>query len=202
EATKFNFLNNIGVFDNAQQALASISKKAPDILFSDIEMPGITGIEMMKQIIGQVPAPVFITSHPEYALQSFDLEIFDYLLKPINSERFSKCINRLEEFFVLHQKAMAIDNREEGNDYMIIKQGYDKFKVNFDEILYLEAMKDYTKICTAEKQNYLVVETLGGLLQQLPSDRFQRIHRSYIVNIGRITHFSTNKFWVGTHGLP
>lgn len=202
EAEKYPFLKKMGVCDNATDALATIASSVPDILFSDIEMPGMNGIEMMKQLLGNIPAPVFITSHPEYALESFDLEIFDYILKPIDTQRFHKCILRIHEFFLLHQKAMQVDNQNEGTDFIIIKQGYEKFKVPFVDILFLEAMKDYTKIQTDKQQNYLVLESISGLLLQLPKGKFQRIHRSYAVNRHKITHYTPNKLWLEHHEFP
>ncbi len=202
EAVKYPFLKSIGSYQGASDALAAINNKAPDILFSDIEMPGMTGVDMMRQLLGKVPVPIFITSHPDYAVESFELEIFDYLLKPIDALRFEKCMARVQEFFALHKKAMPLDNSPAGHDYILIKQGYDKYKVPFDDILFLEAMKDYTKIKTDKNQTFLVLETIGGLLQQLPADRFQRIHRSYVLNKDKITHFTSARVWVKEQELP
>jgi DNA-binding LytR/AlgR family response regulator len=163
-------------------------------------MPGMNGVELIRNLSRQVAAPVFITSHPEFALDGYEVEAFDYILKPLTNERFARCVNRLRDFFQLRDKAVAFEKENESN-FIIIKQGYDKYKINVNDILFLEAMKDYTKMVTATGQ-YLVLGTLSGLFDRLESANFLRIHRSYIVNCKKITATKGNKIYISDHELP
>lgn len=200
EAEKFTFLQKIGSYENPADAIEAIAKLKPDILFLDIEMPGMSGIELIRKKIKNETLPVFITSHPEFALESYDLDAFDYLLKPVSAERFAQCARRLYDFFLMRHKAFSFDE-EKDNDFIIIKQGYDKCKIAFNDIVYLEAMRDYTKIITAEK-SYLVLSTLKGIAANLPSEIFVQIHRSYIVNRNKIDVVEKNKVLMESHSLP
>jgi DNA-binding LytR/AlgR family response regulator len=163
-------------------------------------MPEISGLELVRRLNGQVAAPVFITSHPEFAIESYDIEAFDYLLKPINQERFSTCAMRLLDFFKLRSRAFAFDS-EQQSDSIVIKQGYDVFKIPLNSILYVEAMKDYTRIVTTGKQ-YLVLGTLTGMQEKLHADAFVRVHRSYIVNRKKVNAVKGNKIHLGNYELP
>ena len=128
-ASSFSFLKKAGVSKNAVEGFDIISNLKPDIVFADIEMPGINGIEMVKALAGLAPAPVFITSHPEFALEGYELHVFDYLLKPVSEERFEKCVLRLKDFFDMRHNAYAFEQNQELNS-IIIKQGHDKYKLD------------------------------------------------------------------------
>ena len=200
EAAKFPFLQKITSCENALEAIGIIKQSQPEVIFLDIEMPGISGIELIRRKITDSALPVFITSHVEFALESYELEAFDYLLKPVSSERFARCALRLLDFFQMHKKAYAFDT-EQDTDFIIIKQGYDKYKIPVHDILYLEAMRDYTKIITIEK-HYLVLTTLSGFIEKLPAHIFIRIHRSYVVNRHKINSVQKNKINIGSYELP
>lgn len=199
-ASRYTFLHQIAACSNALEAVELINRFQPDIVFADIEMPGMTGLEMIRSLSGLVPAPVFVTSHPEFALDGYELEAFDYLVKPLSSERFSRCVMRLQDFFQLRERAAAFEKENESN-FITIKQGYDKYKVNVSDILYLEAMKDYTKLVTATS-HYLVLVTLTGMHEKLPATSFVRIHRSYVVNCNKIDATKGNKINISGHELP
>lgn len=200
EAEKFSFLHKIASCGNPVEALEIITHSNPDVIFLDIEMPGISGIDFLRKKIHTTALPVLITSHPEFALEGFELDAFDYLLKPVSSERFAVCACRLRDFYQMRTKAYAFDTEQE-NNFIIIKQGYDKYKIAINDILYLEAMKDYTKIVTTE-QKYLVLSTLNGIIEKLPTDKFVRIHRSYVVNKNRVEAFQKNKVKIHSTELP
>jgi len=200
EATKYTCLQRVGTCRNGKEAVEYILHLKPDIVFSDIEMPDMDGMEMMRALYGRVPVPVFITSHPEFALESYDLEVFDYILKPLSSERFEKCMSRIQDFFRLRQRAMDIAPDENG--YIQVKQGYEKHRLHHSDIIYLEAMKDYTKIRTVSGQSLLVLETLSSLLKQLPEDKFLRIHRSYAINQRKVESVGTGKVTIQGVELP
>ncbi|MGH2566403.1 MAG: LytR/AlgR family response regulator transcription factor, partial [Ginsengibacter sp.] len=200
EANKFSFLQKIASCSNPVEALEIITQFNPDIIFLDIEMPGLTGIELIRKKVTLSGLPVFITSHPEFALEGYELEAFDYLLKPVSSERFARCALRLRDFCQMQVKAFAFDT-EQDKDFIIIKQGYDKYKIPIHDILYLEAMRDYTRVATAEKQ-YLVLTTLNGIIEKLPPDVFVRIHRSYVVNRNKVDAIQKNKINIQSQELP
>lgn len=200
EAEKFSFLKKIASCNNPVEALEIITHTNPDVIFLDIEMPGVSGIDLLRKKIFNTSLPVLITSHPEFALEGFELEAFDYILKPVSSERFATCALRLRDFFQMRTKACAFESQQESN-FIIIKQGYDKYKIAISDILYLEAMKDYTKIVTIE-QKYLVLSTLNGIIEKLPTDKFTRIHRSYVVNKNKVDAVQKNTVKIESAELP
>ncbi|MEO8861737.1 MAG: LytTR family DNA-binding domain-containing protein [Ginsengibacter sp.] len=199
EAGKFSFLQKIASCSNPLDAIEIINQVNPNIIFLDIEMPGLTGIEFLQKKIITTALPVLITSHPEFALEGYELEAFDYLLKPVSSERFARCAFRLRDFYEMRIKACAFDTEEDSN-FIIIKQGYDKYKIAVHDILYVEAMRDYTRVVTAKKQ-YLVLSTLNGFAEKLP-ETFVRIHRSYIVNRNKVDAVQKNKINIQSQELP
>ena len=200
EAEKFPFLKRMASCPHPLQAAELINRLHPDVLFVDIEMPDISGLELVKMSRNKSMVPVFITSHPEFAVDSYEMEAFDYLVKPLSAERFARCATRLRDFFQLRDKAFAFDKEQE-TDYIIIKQGYEKHRLRLHDILYLEAMKDYTRIMLAGKQ-YLVLAPLMNMLEKMPAEKFVRIHRSYIVNLDKITEVRGNKIYIVTTELP
>lgn len=202
QASKYPFLQKVGSCKNGKEALDFIQHLKPDIVFSDIEMPEMNGIEMIKELYGQIPVPVFITSHPEFALESYNLEMFDYILKPLTAERFERCAERIKDFFNLRNKVMALDEKSEDENYIIVKQGYDKHKLHITDIIMLESMKDYTKIKTITGQSLLVLESISSFLGRLPQQLFVRIHRSYAINKRRVTAITTNKITLQEIELP
>ena len=198
-ASGFSFLQKIASCSHALEAFELITRFKPEVVFADIEMPGMTGLELIRRLSGKVPAPVFITSHPEFAIEGYEIEAFDYLLKPVTKERFVKCAIRLHDFFQLRKKVAALE--EDESNQIVIKEGYDKYKISVRDIFYLEAMKDYTKIVTVTG-NHLILCTLAGLHERLSSEKFIRIHRSYIVNRDKLSASKGNKIFVGNHELP
>jgi DNA-binding LytR/AlgR family response regulator len=200
QASRYPFLQRLAVCSQPLEAIELIGLHQPDIVFADIEMPEISGLQLVSLLGGRVAAPVFITSHPEYAIEGYERHAFDYLLKPLSPERFEQCALRLRDFFQLRAKAFAFDRREE-TDTLLIKQGYERYKLYLPDVLYLEAMKDYTRIVTRHAP-YLVLNTLSGMMAQLPAERFVRVHRSFIVNRDRIDAVQGTKLILGNHQLP
>lgn len=200
EAKKFSFLQKIASCSHPVEAFEMIERFHPDIIFLDIEMPDMSGMDLMKTKSKAGMLPVFITSHPEFAIESYELDAFDYLLKPISAERFARCAHRLIDFCQMRTKAFAFDGEQESG-FIMIKQGHDKHKLSVHDIMYLEAMKDYTRIKTATNQ-YLVLTTLSGILEKLPADLFVRIHRSYAVNCKKVDIVEKGKVSIQSQVLP
>ena len=118
-ASGFSFLQKLAVCNHALEAFELITRFKPDIVFADIEMPGMSGLELIRRLSGKVPAPVFITSHPEFAIDGYQIEAFDYLLKPVTKERFTKCALRLRDFFLLRKKVAALEGDD--SNHIVIK---------------------------------------------------------------------------------
>ncbi|NHM06721.1 response regulator transcription factor [Flavobacterium sp. CYK-4] len=177
-ARKFENLNILGVFESAVSALKIIQKESIDILFLDIDMDQMSGLEFRKKA-SEVPVCIFITSHPEHALESFELETLDFMVKPIKSDRFTQTMRRIEEFMEIRLKAQLFESSI-GGDTIYIKEGQEQTKVKLHEILYLEALKDYTLVVTHQKR-HCVFSGIGNLLKESHFQSFVRVHRSFAV---------------------
>lgn len=199
-ASKFSFLQHCGNFSTPAEGLAATETIKPDLVFLDIEMPGMTGLDILRQIKNKVPVAVFITSHPEYALQGFELSALDYILKPLTAERFAHTARRLKEYWDMKQKAISYQVHFE-NESLTIKDGHTQIKLPQQDIIYLEAMQDYTKVVT-EKKSYLTLTTLTGFLEKISNNNFLRVHRSYAVAVNKIKELHTNKIICGDMEIP
>ena len=177
-AKKFPQLNIMGAYSSAEEDLGIIEKNAVDILFLDIDMPGSNGVELRKKAL-EVPVCIFITGHSEYAVESFELETLDFIVKPLRFERFEKAMQRIEQFLEIKEKATLFE-LSFGENSIFIKEGTEKSKVNLYDILYLEALKDYTFLVTPQKK-HCVWSNIGSLLKQDPFQSFTRIHRSFAI---------------------
>jgi len=177
-AKKFPVLDIVGVFESAEDALPFIEKEKIDILFLDIDMPGLSGIEFRKKAL-EIPVCIFITAHPEHAVESFQIETLDFIVKPLKLDRFTQTVSRIEEFMEIKLKALLFE-ASIGGDTIYIKEGHEQTKVKLHEILYLEALKDYTLIIT-DKKRHCVLSSIGNLLKENHFQSFIRIHRSFAV---------------------
>lgn len=196
---KYPFLKIVAVVESAESALKVAEITPPDVLFLDIDMPGISGLELREKLL-HVPTCIFITSFPDYALESFEKDALDFLVKPINAERFSKSMDRLKEYLTIRNKAMQLESSLEP-ETLFIKDGHDKIRIRFQDILYLEALKDYTGIVTTNKK-HCVLSLLGNMLKQKPFDSFVRIHRSYAVQKKYINKITSSEVLVNNIILP
>ena len=175
---RYPYLNLVGVFENAEEALEVIQNQTIDIAFLDIDMPTLNGLDFRKQTL-EIPVCVFITSHPEHAVESFELEALDFIVKPLKFDRFDKTMQRVLEFLEIKHKAQLFESSI-GGDTIYIKEGHEQTKVKLHDILYLEALKDYTLVVTNEKR-HCVLASIGNLLKETHFQSFIRIHRSYAV---------------------
>jgi two-component system, LytTR family, response regulator len=196
---KHSFMQVTGVYSSAEETLASLTKTLPDIAFFDIDMPGISGLELRKQLV-DIPVCVFITSYPDYAVDSFELDALDFIVKPLKAERFAKTAERIKAYLEIKYKASLLDVTL-GADTIFIKEGHEQVKLSLHEVIYLEALKDYTIIVTAQKK-YSVLSTLGNVLKEKPFDQFVRIHRSYAVQKHFIERIKAQEILVSNIVLP
>jgi two-component system LytT family response regulator len=189
-AKRFPTLNILGVFDNAEAALPVLEKEEIHVLFLDIDMPDLNGIEFRK-IAAHIPVCIFITAHPEHAVESFELDTLDFIVKPLKLDRFTQTVNRIGDYMELKLKAQLFE-ASLGGDVIYIKEGHEQTKVKLHDILYLEALKDYTKIVTTQKR-HCVLSSIGTLLKESDFNSFVRIHRSYAVQKQYIKKILTNE---------
>jgi two-component system, LytTR family, response regulator len=198
-AKKYSFLNVVGIFSSANEAFSAIKNQQIDILLSDIDMPDMSGLEFRAKM-QHIPVCIFITAFPDYAAESFDVNAFDFLVKPIKGERFENCMNRIQDFFEIKEKATLFEHSLGGNT-IFIKDGHQQIKLNLHEILYLEALKDYTRIFTTTKK-YSVLSSIGNLLLEKPFNSFLRIHRSFAVQANYIDRISSQSIDIQGFSLP
>jgi len=175
---RFPVLDLIGSFPSSEAAIPIIEKERIDVLFLDIHLSKMNGLTFRKKII-TVPVCVFITSHPEYAAESFEIDTLDFIIKPLMFDRFTQTVRRIEEFMELKRKATLFESSY-GEDTVYVKQGYDQIKIKLYDILYIEALKDFTILVT-DQQRHCVSNGIGSLLKEIPFQSFVRIHRSYAV---------------------
>jgi DNA-binding LytR/AlgR family response regulator len=193
-------LEIIETFSNGLDALEWFSANSVDVVFTDINMPGISGLDLVKN---QYPAPhavIFTTAHPNYAADAFEFEALDYLLKPISPERIDKAIKRLEEY--LQMKKVGDEDVSLKPDFVFVKVDGQHQKVNYNDILYVEAFADYVKIWTSSDKRIVTLQTMRNMEQSLPADQFVRIHRSYIVSKSKIETIQNNAVLIAGKQLP
>lgn len=188
-ARKFPVFNIIGHYSSATTAFTVAEKEKIDVLFLDIDMPSMNGL-MLRKKLANIPVCVFITSHPEHAAETYELETLDFIVKPLREERFTQTVSRIEEFMEIKHKATLYE-ASFGDDYIYIKDGYEKVKVKLYEIWYIEALKDYCLLVTAHKR-YCVFSGIGNLLKESHFSHFIRVHRSYAVQKQFIEKINTN----------
>jgi len=175
-------------FDNAEDALTHISKHPIPLIFLDINMPEITGLEMAK-MLPKTTEVIFTTAYSQHAVEGFSMEVLDYLVKPIPYPRFLQAIRRFKE---KHTKE---------NQFYFIKDGSQFHKIALDDIFYVEGMKDYVKIHTADK-SYIQHQTMKNMEEILPPNKFMRVHRSYIINYTKIKSYYASELIIEDKKIP
>lgn len=188
---QYPFLKESGVFSSAETAKKFLMQNKVDILFSDIEMPGASGLSLVENIKDAVSYTVFITTHQEYAIDSYDLDANDYILKPLDKEKIEKMINKLNAFFETKEKA-DLYKIVSANNSMKIKVGYEYQSVDINEIVYLLAEKDYTKLVSRSEKKIMIRGNLSTILKNDKFEQFIRIHKSYAISKNHIQAVKLN----------
>jgi len=196
---QYPFMECIGDFPAAEPALVAAAERRPDVLFLDIDLPGIDGLRLREQLM-QIPACVFITAFPDYALDAFDLAALDFLVKPVGADRFARTMSRVEEYMQLRRRSEQLSHTL-GGDVLFIKDGHQRIKLRMEDVLYLEALNNYTGIVTLTKK-YTVLTPISSLLKEATFRRFVRIHRSFAVQKNYVTRISTDGVQVQDRLLP
>ena len=190
-------LQLLHTFDDALSGAEFLKKGTVDLLFVDINMPDITGVELVRSL-EQRPMVIFTTAYKNYAYEGFELEAMDYLLKPIDFNRFSKAVDKAIEYHKYKNAAPAEDNTES----LYVYSEYRMVKIDLKDIEYIESMEDYVKIHQHNQPTTLTLMPLKKILEKLPANQFQRIHRSYAVAVNKVKAIQNRKAHVGNVQLP
>ncbi|MDI1255204.1 MAG: LytTR family DNA-binding domain-containing protein [Flavobacterium sp.] len=188
-------LNLVGEFSNALEAKNFMSYNSIDLLFLDIEMPIVSGFDLLDGLKVK-PQVIFITSKPEYAVKAFDYDATDYLQKPINNVRFEAAIKR-----AINMQIMMRESQEEDGEHIFIKSKLKKLKIFTSKIKWIEAYGDYVKVVT-EDENHLVLSTMKSFENDLSKEKFVRVHKSFIVNIDKVDKFNSKFAEIGATKIP
>lgn len=183
-----------GVYRTAPEADAALREQDIDLMFLDIRLPGMSGLHFLTTLTSP-PLVILTTAYAEYALESYEFNVIDYLLKPISFERFQRAIHKIDPSRLVSREPAP------SGDHMFVKSGGKFFKVNYADIIYIQGMRDYLKIRTGD-YTLVTLQTMGDMEKQLPPDRFIRIHRSYIVAIARIRSIYGNSVTLDNGEIP
>ncbi len=198
---KCPFLQHSGSYRDAVKALDFLHSSQIDLIFLDINMPDLTGIQFLKALVDQ-PMVIFTTAYPEYAVESYDFAAVDYLLKPIEFDRFLKSVNKAQDLHNLKLTDQDINNTPESQtEFMMIKSGTDYYRVVIEEILYIESAGNYVNFIT-ESGEIMSLMSMKSTLELLPRDKFIRIHKSYIVAVNKIMKIDHDSVYINKKEIP
>ncbi len=199
--SKVPFLKLLAACNDAFEAMKAVQENKIDLVFIDIQMPGLTGLQFIGSLENK-PLVIFITAYKQYALESYDLSVVDYLVKPVALDRFIKACNRAKELHEL--KAMKQQHIvQPSTEYFFLNVDYSQVKVMFADIIWIEGLRDYIKINLRSTKKPLIVRTsLKAIEHELPSNKFLRIHKSWLVAIAEITAVRKNNIFIKEMELP
>jgi two-component system, LytTR family, response regulator LytT len=199
--SKTPFLEHVASFDNPLDAMDFLSTNSVDLIFLDIHMPDLSGIEFTR-ILENPPKIIFTTAYEKYALEGFKLEAVDYLLKPFSYEEFLKAAKKAEKLLRLEHPVQT-EEIEANNEFLFLKSEYKIRRINFNEIKYIEGLKDYVKVYLQnEEKPVLSINSLKSLEAKLPETKFMRVHRSFIVNLDKIETIERSRIVFGKTYIP
>jgi two-component system LytT family response regulator len=196
-ASKVPFIELTATFTNAFDAIIFLQQHKTDLIFLDIKMPDISGIDFLSSIQNP-PMVIFTTAYSEHAVKSFELDAIDYLLKPFALSRFLKACNKALELHNLRNKT----DQPEVSGTIFLKDGYEQIKVQIEDILYIEACGNYTQVHLHEKKMLSTRVSLHEMLALLPEKKFIRIHRAYIVAKEKVSKFDRSQVWINERIIP
>ncbi len=195
-AAKVPFVELVASFTNAFEAISFLQQNKVDLIFLDIKMPDISGIDFLKTL-NKPPMVIFTTAYSEHAVQSFELDAVDYLLKPFSLSRFLKSCNKAKELFDLRSQSP-----ETKPDFIFVKDGYEQVKVFLKDILYIEASGNYTQLHLVSDQLISTRITINELNDLLPSKLFIRTHRAFIIAKDKINKYDRSQVWIKNTAIP
>jgi DNA-binding LytR/AlgR family response regulator len=183
---------------NPVQAMKALEEHKADLMFLDVQMPKMTGIEFLRTLKNP-PITIITTAYQNYALEGYELDVTDYLIKPISLERFAKAVNKARDFFML--RAAGSERLHIAEDYFFIKCGSRYEKVAYDDVLFVEALQNYVVIQTKTKR-LITYLTFKGVEEYLPAAQFLKVQKSYIVSLPKIEKIESGEIKIGAHSIP
>lgn len=200
---KFPHMEVAESFNSAKDAEMYLNENSPDVIFLDIQMPEVNGLELMERIKDRGIPVIFVTAFPSYAVEAFDLEALDYMVKPVSLDRFKKSVERLEEL-IRYKRNKEEDNVKLEGGFIFVKSDSRYVKLSYDEILFVEAFADYVKIYISifPDKRIITLQTMKKMEATLPKDKFVRVHRSYIVAIDKVTSLTGTDLMIGRKQIP
>jgi len=199
---KLPFITSIIQFSNASDAISYLKTNETDVIFLDIEMPEMTGIDFLESI-SQPPLTVFTTAYRDYAFEGFELGVIDFLLKPISFNRFMQAVEKVRDFLMQKEQNIDIDDNpiEEIQEYIFVKSGVQRIKLQFDEVTHIQGLKDYAIIYT-HSAKIVLKGSIKAMLEIFPKSSFVRVHKSFIVSVPKITRIERNRIILNGHQIP
>jgi DNA-binding LytR/AlgR family response regulator len=181
---EIDFLHLAGIYDSGLKAMNISRQQAIDLIFLDIEMSGLSGLDFYRSL-QHAPQVIFTTAYPQYALQGFDVNALDYLVKPISFDRFVRAALKAKEYFEVRNKQVTDEIKNDGTSFFYVKTGNRMEKIFLDDIFFAEALQNYVCIHTKEKK-YTAYLTFKAVEEYLPGDKFLKIHKSFIVAVSKV----------------
>ncbi|MBT1689543.1 response regulator transcription factor [Fulvivirgaceae bacterium PWU37] len=196
---KIPFLKLLKKCSNALEANEFLQSQPVDLLFLDIQMPGLTGIQFLQGLSKAPPLVIFITAYEQYALEGYSLDVVDYLLKPVSFERFLKAVNKAHDKFTSRAPAVVAP----AATYMFVNSEYNLVRIDFADLAYIEGLKDYVKIFLMSATRPVITRmSMKSLEEILPADQFVRVHKSFIVSISKITSIRKGRIALLKEQIP
>jgi DNA-binding LytR/AlgR family response regulator len=187
---------------NAFEALEYLQNQQVDLIFLDIQMPGITGVQFLEGLTHK-PMVIFVTAYQQYAIEGFNLDVIDYVLKPISFERFLKAANKALDYYKSNLEPKIVYPDPNKIEYIFIHADYSLMKIMLEDIFYIEGLKDYIKIHVSTQKYPIVCRmTMKSIEEKLPSTEFLRIHKSYIVSLKKVESIRNQKIKIGENHIP
>ncbi len=199
--SKVPFLYLIAACDSVTDAMKVMQQQKVDLIFLDIQMPGLTGLQFIESMT-EKPMIILITAYKQYALEGYNLDVLDYLVKPVSLDRFIKACNKANQLFELRSGRKS-GNSSSKHDYIFVNADYKLIKITLADIMYIEGLKDYIKIHLKSAQHPVVTRMpIKNIEEQLPLEQFIRIHKSYIVSVSFITAIRKSSVFMDSLELP